>query len=242
MDKKEQPCLLLMETATEVCSVSVARGRQILAIRESVDGVSHSRNLIPFIEEVLTEAGLEKTDIDAISLGIGPGSYTGLRIGASVAKGMAYALDLPVITVSTLYTIMKGAKNADIPLPEDAPKLPLLYIPMIDARRMEVYMTSYDNHGNRLEEVKAMVVVPGVFDGIGKDYRIVFCGSGMPKCREILEVSPHAFFSESPVSSVHMLDKTLQKFEDKIFADIAYFEPYYLKEYVAAKSHVKGLQ
>ena len=230
----KESCLLLIDTATEICSVSLALGEKIVACKENMNGYAHAKELIPFVDEVMQEAKIEKQQITGVVLSIGPGSYTGLRIGASTAKGLCYALDVPLVAISTLQNIMMGARK-------EFSNQELLFCPMIDARRQEVYTALFKYDGTPLEEVHAQIVEETTFETLLQKSQVVFCGNGMPKCREMLSHYPNALFSDIKLSSTHMLEKALLRFEQKQFEDIAYFEPFYLKEYVAAKSHVKGL-
>ncbi len=228
------PILLHIETATDVCSVALTQGTEVLGVKESTDGNSHSKNLLPFIDSVLKETNHVQQDLQGVVVSIGPGSYTGLRIGVSTAKGMAYSLGIPVITVSTLESIAQGAKqqtgsgNCDI-------------VPMIDARRMEVFAARYDNDMNLMDEVTAVIVDENAFSELLREKEVLFCGNGMPKCKELLSQFPNARFADFTLSAQYMLPAALKKWEAKDFADTAYFEPFYLKEYVAGKPNVKGL-
>lgn len=227
------PILLHIETATDVCSVALTQGMEVLGVKESADGNSHSKNLLPFIDQVLHDNEKTTANLQGIVVSIGPGSYTGLRIGVSTAKGMAYSLGIPVITVSTLESIAQGAKqqasdNCDI-------------VPMIDARRMEVFAARYDSDMNLLDEVAAVIVDENAYSELLREKEVVFCGNGMPKCMELLSQFPNAHFADFTLSAQYMLPAALKKWEAKDFADTAYFEPFYLKEYVAGKPNVKGL-
>ena len=227
------PILLHIETATDVCSVALTQGAEVLGVKESSDGNSHSKNLLPFIDQVLRESEKTNADLQGVVVSIGPGSYTGLRIGVSTAKGMAYSLGIPVITVSTLESIAQGAKqqagdNCDI-------------VPMIDARRMEVFAARYDSDMNLLDNVAAVIVDENAYSEFLREKEVLFCGNGMPKCKELLSQFPNARFADFTLSAQYMLPAALKKWEAKDFADTAYFEPFYLKEYVAGKPNVKGL-
>jgi universal bacterial protein YeaZ len=252
---KDNPILLHIETATEVCSVALSEGERILAVCTSNDGNSHSKNLLPFIDRLFHDAnctlqsksvhdmhGITLRDIDGVSVSIGPGSYTGLRIGVSTAKGIAYALNVPVMAIGTLESIANGARIRMFPDADDViiPKGASI-VPMIDARRMEVYTAQYDESLHELSAPSALIVDEHSFDEpLSKGY-VIFCGNGMPKCRELLARHANARFSEFPISAHHLLAPALQRWRAQDFADTAYFEPFYLKEYVAAKPHVKGL-
>jgi tRNA threonylcarbamoyladenosine biosynthesis protein TsaB len=242
MKKQNNPLILHIDTATEVCSIALSHGAEILAVEESRDGNSHARRLIPFIENVLTEAVVSKKELASIALSIGPGSYTGLRIGASTAKGLCYSLDLPLVTISTLEIIMAGARKEVLAGKIDIVGISDYYFcPMIDARRMEVFTTLYDSTGNIVEEVHSQIIDETSFVDILQAKTVIFCGNGMPKCREMLAKNRNARFSEAPLSAVNMLEKALLKYQNGQFENVAYFEPFYLKEFIVAKPVVKGL-
>lgn len=236
----EEPYLLFIETATEICSIALAKRDRLIAAKESGDGYSHSKKLIPFIATMLEENRVDIKEVGAVVLSAGPGSYTGLRIGASSAKGICYALDIPLIALPTLQNIMMCAKD-DVSLSTNQSSRPLLYCPMIDARRMEVYTALYDQQGAVVKDITAMVIDEKSFAGILEDHDIIFCGNGMPKCRALLENHGHARFSEMPLSATGMIANAWERYKARQFEDAAYFEPLYLKEYVAAKPVVKGL-
>jgi len=234
---KEQPTLLLIETATEICSVALSFGDDIIAVQEGNDGNSHSKNLIPYIDAALKQGHKSLQDLDAVVVSIGPGSYTGLRIGVSTAKGIAYSLSIPVITVSSLESIANGAKHCWQPENDAQPQI----VPMIDARRMEVFTTRFDYNINILDPITATIVEENTYAELCKNQKIIFCGNGMPKCKEILSRYPNAICCEFALSAQFLLPSALKKWQSQDFADIAYFEPFYLKDYVAAKPNVKGL-
>jgi tRNA threonylcarbamoyladenosine biosynthesis protein TsaB len=176
--------------------------------------------------------------LDGVAVSIGPGSYTGLRIGVSTAKGIAYTAGIPVMAVSTLEGIAQGAKQ----LWAETASEPVQIVPMIDARRMEVFTTRYDFEMNPLEEVTSKIVEENTFAELLSAQKVLFCGNGMPKCRELLSAFPNAHFLDAPVSAKNLLLLALKKWQAQDFEDVAYFEPFYLKEYVAAKPVVKGLR
>ena len=240
MKKQNNPLILLIDTATEVCSVALSRGAEILAVEESHDGNSHAKRLISFIENVLKVAVVSKKEIDAIALSIGPGSYTGLRIGASTAKGLCYSLDLPLVTIPTLEIIMSGARKDLIDNIDDASSY--YFCPMIDARRMEVFTALYDSVGIIVEEVHSQIIDETSFTDILREKMVVFCGNGMPKSKELLAGNENALFSDTPISAANMAEKALLKYQLGQFENVAYFEPFYLKEFIAAKPMVKGLK
>jgi len=226
--------LLLLETATEVCSVALSKGDEIIASVCSDKGNSHTEHLFSFIEQVLAEGDCKISEIDGVILSIGPGSYTGLRIGASAAKGICYALNIPLIGISTLQSIVLGALHL-----QKEPQN-VLYCPMIDARRMEVFTALFNKNGEPIAEVENKIIDETSFCSELENNIIFFCGNGMPKCKSIVQ-HPNAYFIEAPLVAKNMLSPALLKYENKQFEDVAYFEPFYFKEYIAKKSSVKGL-
>lgn len=234
----EQPVFLLIDTATDICSVALSFGSKIINIIEEHDHNSHAKNLIPSIDMVLKQSEKSLSDIDAVVISLGPGSYTGLRIGVSTAKGIAYALSIPVITVSTLESIAYEAKQLYDSNDSAEPQI----IPMIDARRMEVFTTRYDFNINILDPITATIVEENTYSELCKNHKIIFCGNGMPKCKEILSRYTNAICCDCALSAQYLLPSALKKWQLQDFADIAYFEPFYLKDYIAAKPNVKGLR
>ncbi len=232
------PTILYIETATDVCSVALSRGAEVIGLKEEAGGNNHAKHLLPFVDEVLKQGGCTVSDLNGVAVSVGPGSYTGLRIGVSTAKGIAYTAGIPVMAVGTLESIAQGARESWT----DASTEPLQIVPMLDARRMEVFTTRYSFDMQSLEEVSAKIVDENTFAELLSEHKVLFCGNGMPKCREILSANPNAFFAEVPVSAKNMLPAALRKWQNSDFENVAYFEPFYLKEYVAAKPVVKGLR
>jgi len=228
------PLLLHIETATEICSVSLTKGEQVLATLISDKGNSHTENLFPFIEKVFKESNRSINELNAVVLSIGPGSYTGLRIGASAAKGICYALNIPLIGISTLQSIVFNAMKL-------INKENILYCPMIDARRMEVYTAFFNDKGKIITEVENKIIDEQSFVTELENNIIVFCGNGMTKSKPIIQ-HKNARFVETTLLAENMPKPALEKYKNKQFEDVAYFEPYYLKEYVAKKSSVKGMR
>ena len=231
------PILLHIETATDVCSVALSRGAEIIGLKEEAGGNNHAKNLLPFVDEVLKQGGCKIAELNGVAVSIGPGSYTGLRIGVSTAKGIAYTAGIPVMAVSTLESIAQGAKALWSGTSTDTVQI----VPMIDARRMEVFTSRFTYDMQPLEEVSAKIINENTFAELLSEQKVLFCGNGMPKCRELLSSSPNACFIDAPVSAKNMLPTALRKWQNKEFENVAYFEPFYLKEYVAAKPVVKGL-
>ena len=232
------PIILHIETATDVCSVALSRGTEIIGLKEEAGGNNHAKNLLPFVDDVLKQSGISMSEINGVAVSIGPGSYTGLRIGVSTAKGIAYTAGIPVMAISTLESIAQGAKQ----LWSETSTEPVQIVPMIDARRMEVFTTRFNYDMQPLEDVSAKIVDENTFAELLSGQKVLFCGNGMPKCRELLSAFPNACFIDAPISAKNMLPTALKKWQNSDFEDVAYFEPFYLKEYVAAKPVVKGLR
>lgn len=235
--------ILNIETATGVCSIALARDGQLIGLKESNTKYNHSSVLTLFMDEVLKTAGVALPDLDAVAVSEGPGSYTGLRIGVASAKGLCYALEKPMIGVSTLQAMAIGMPHPPTPSPNREGENNILYCPMIDARRMEVYCAIFDERGNEIRETRAEIMDENSFmEYLGKN-RVVFAGDGALKCRPLFDKHPNAVFSEDfQASAKFMISLSEEKFSQKKFEDIAYFEPYYLKDFVAGKPRVKGLK
>jgi len=219
--------ILGIETSTKICSVALANNNKLLALKEEGGAYSHAEKLTIFIEEVLKLANKTIKDVDAVAISKGPGSYTGLRIGVSTAKGLCYALDKPLIAVDTLQAM---AKNPAL-IQEHAPAL---FCPMIDARRMEVYTALYDANNNMVEPITAKIIDENSFANYLKTHQIVFFGDGAEKCKISLENHQNAIFSDERLPSAQFINQiALKKFQQQQFENVAYFEPYYLKDFIA---------
>ncbi len=225
--------ILCIETATTVCSVALCHDGKLLDKEESTDDKSHASHLTVFIEDILKRSGTEAERLDAVAVSKGPGSYTGLRIGVSVAKGIAYAADIPLIAVPTTELMYNGArKSGDYDY----------YCPMIDARRMEVYTAVYDKNGNEVKTISAEVITGDSFVEILNRGKMLFFGNGAAKCRDII-THPSASFDDSfIISSKYMCALAQKAFDSKKFEDVAYFEPFYLKDFIATipKKNILG--
>lgn len=222
------PLILNIETSTTLCSVSIAKEGIILASKEVNEGYTHAENLHVFMQEVLAKAGTTTKDLSAVAVGSGPGSYTGLRIGVSAAKGLAYALQIPLIAVNTLQTMAYTAiqvNNSDG-----------LFCSMLDARRMEVYAAIFAKDLNTIKETSAQILPEALsFFDTGKT--TYFFGDGMPKCKELLHQIPNSHFIEGIVPSGFGLAKlSYKKYLNDQFEDVAYFEPFYLKDFLIKKA------
>lgn len=222
--------ILNLETSTTVCSVSLTGDGKLIAIREQFDAKSHASQLIPFITEVLEEAGIKPNDLSAIAVNKGPGSYTGLRIGVSTAKGLAYALDIPIIAIDSLYCMASGYLEK---YPENLHKTSVLFCPMIDARRMEVYSSVYNHHLELMREIKAEIINPESFKLDLETFQIQFFGDGAMKCSQMIKNENAIFIDGFLPSSGYMSEISYSLFNKQRFEDLAYFEPFYLKDFVA---------
>lgn len=217
--------ILHLETSTSVCSAALSHEGKILLNRENFDGQSHSTLVGVFAEEMMSYARQNGLNPDAVSVSSGPGSYTGLRIGVSEAKGLSYGLGVPLIAIPT-HTLMAHQMRDRV---EDG----ALLCPMIDARRMEVYAAFFDAQMNVVRPVSADIVDDGSYLHLLEKHKIYFFGNGAEKCRQVI-THPNAVF----VAGVHPLASAMTKlaekaFRERQFADTAYFEPFYLKEFVA---------
>jgi tRNA threonylcarbamoyladenosine biosynthesis protein TsaB len=228
--------ILNIETATPLCSVALAVNGTVVSQRETLEEKSHAAKLTVFIEEVLHEQRLKITDLDAIAVGKGPGSYTGLRIGISTAKGLCYGADIPLIAVSTLGIMFKQVITNSATGIQETQKANTLFCPMIDARRMEVFTCLFNSRGDEVEPVAANIIDQYSFQQYFADHSMVFFGSGMEKCREVLN-HPNAVFIPDiyPHSSALAL-LAEESYSQQQFENIAYFEPFYLKDFIATIS------
>ena len=227
---------LLIETATQVCSVVLASEGRILARRDSDVPNAHSTRLSVFIQEVLDENRLTPRDLGAVCVSAGPGSYTGLRIGVSSAKGICYALGIPLVSVPTLLSMAALYYRQH-------PEYKGLVCPMIDARRMECYTMMVAPGLDVLRPTAADVITEGIFDEYLDRGEVTFIGDGAAKTRPLLGNHPNARFDDSfRLSAEGMIDLAAQRLAEGKTEDVAYFEPFYLKDFVAKKSVVHGLR
>ena len=216
--------ILNIETATTVCSVSISQNDSLIAFKEIDNGYSHAENLHVFIRDLLTEANLNPNDLNAIAVSKGPGSYTGLRIGVSAAKGLCYALNIPLISLNTLQVLSNSIENR---------KPNSYYCPMLDARRMEVYTIVFDSDLKEVLPTEALIVEEQSIEKYKKYPSIYFFGDGMPKCKDILSHLTNANFIENiKPSAKNMINLSYEKLITKQFEDVAYFEPFYLKDFM----------
>jgi tRNA threonylcarbamoyladenosine biosynthesis protein TsaB len=218
--------ILNLETSTTNCSVCLSVDGEVVSIRENnTPNYSHSEQLHVFIEECIEESRYEMSDLNAVAVSMGPGSYTGLRIGVSAAKGLCFALDIPLIAIATLKSL---ASQLHVSLGE-------YIIPVLDARRMEVYSAVFDASINQIRETQAEIINKESFQNYLKGDKVNFIGSGADKIKGILSNLNAKFFIEAVPSSKEMAKLTYEKYEKGEFEDIAYFEPYYLKDFMVTK-------
>lgn len=222
--------ILQIETATTSCSVAIAKDGVVLAYKEANQRNIHAEVITRFVETVLTGAGIAYNQIDAIAVSCGPGSYTGLRIGISTAKGLCFALDKPLIAIETLEAMAFGVIN------NETYNGDTLLCPMIDARRMEVFTAVFNSSGDRVQATSAAIIDENSFNDLLANNKVLFFGDGAEKCQVVLSGNSNAAFLPGFVnSSVDLSKKALEKFKSQDFEDVAYFEPFYLKEFIAGK-------
>ena len=225
------PAYILLETSTSLCSVALLEGDKITATRFSDHPRAHASMTAPFVKEVLEERGLKVSDCSAVCLSMGPGSYTGLRVGSSTAKGLCFGGGIPLLAVNTLDVLVAQA------LAEGLPAGCNYIVPMIDARRMEVYTAIYTADGERLTEVAPVVVDSTFLDSISAAGEaipsgVLFIGDGVAKCEPVLAGEGRWFRQECPRADA-MKEPALREWQAGRFRDIAYFEPFYLKDFIA---------
>jgi len=221
--------ILNIETSTQVCSVCISKDGKVLALKESHDQKSHAKLLTTFIDQGLKESNYTFDDLDAVAVSKGPGSYTGLRIGVSTAKGICYAKDLPLIAINTLESMANGVVSETEVRKEENTTL----VPMIDARRMEVYSAFFNSKGEFLREVKAEIIDKNSYSDILKKQKMIFFGDGSSKITETIKHENAVFIKDFHPSSRFMASISDQYFKSEKFEDVAYFEPFYLKDFVA---------
>jgi len=236
------PLILHIETATDICSVALSEGDQQLSLVESGQERSHARLLSRFISQAMARAGKELKDLDGIAVSKGPGSYTGLRIGISTAKGLAYALEIPLLASGTLESMASGAlSHARVRELITIHGNLLLLCPMLDARRMEVYAGFYTLESDLFRKVSADVIDGESYRNILESHQVCFFGNGADKCKAVVN-HPHAHFIDGiQPSATSMIVPVLKKFQLKKFEDVAYFEPFYLKDFIATVPKKKVL-
>lgn len=221
--------ILNIESSTGVCSVSISGGFDIIAFRESKTGRSHAALLTVFVEEVMKESGLKFSELSAVAVSGGPGSYTGLRIGVSAAKGICYAAGLPLIAVNTLATMAQMVISSRNELVDEN----CLLCPMIDARRMEVYMALFDHQGKQTGDISAEIIDENTFGQLPSEKKLLFFGDGAEKCKQVISTTDNLFIPDIYPSAAIMAVFSQKAFRESRFEDTAYFTPFYLKDFIA---------
>lgn len=220
--------ILHIETSTDVCSVCLASEGKMISKRETSVERSHASILTVFINELLDDLIELNANLDAVAVSMGPGSYTGLRIGVSAAKGICYGSDIPLIAIPTLEAMCIGVLKQNDIVEKNA-----LLIPMIDARRMEVYMSVYNVELQKIRDTSAQIIDEDSFHDLLISHPVYCFGTGAEKLKDILLHNNIRFLDNLNMSSEHMIRIALQKYNEKKFEDVAYFEPYYLKDFIA---------
>ena len=214
--------ILNIETSTKNCSVSIADSGKIIAFKELNNGnYSHAEVLHPFIENILKEGNISKPEINAIAVSKGPGSYTGLRIGVSAAKGLSFALNIPLISIDTLTSLSFAVSiNRGV------------IAPMLDARRMEVYAAIFDKQHKKIREIKAEIIDQTSFSDELQKGEVYFLGDGAHKCKETINHKNAIFIDDKFPSSREMATLSYDKYKKGDIENVAYFEPFYLKDFI----------
>ena len=223
--------LLNIETSTTNCSVALSKNGKLVALKEDDNaGYSHAENLHVFIDQLIKDNNYSLEDLDAVVVSKGPGSYTGLRIGVSTAKGLCYALDIPLIAVNTLNSLALSYKSDKT----------CFIVPMLDARRMEVYTATYNENHEEQSATKALVLEENSFLENLNAQQTVFIGNGVNKFSEVCKHQNAVFINQTP-SAKDVCKHAFDKYNNKDFEDVAYFEPYYLKDFVVTQKKKKQL-
>lgn len=227
--------ILCIDTATEICSVALSINGVCKDTIESVDERAHARVLTVQIKDLLERNDLTTKELDAIAVSEGPGSYTGMRIGVSVAKGICYAAQKPLIAIPTLQIIALGLMNK-----VKGPSNKAAILAMLDARRMEVYYAHYNSDLEEIQTATPLIIEPDVFNKFKVFPEVYFAGSGASKCQDVIDMPNAKFFPEVRDKAADMVSLAQSRYEQKTFVDLAYFEPAYLKPFLATKPK-KGL-
>ncbi len=221
--------ILCIETATGVCSAALCDENSVIMLEDAPSGMSHAAQLTVLIQKLLDKTGMKATALDAVAVSKGPGSYTGLRIGVSAAKGIAYGASIPLIGINTLTAMCSGFLSIH---PHQSSSETLL-CPMIDARRMEVYNALFTSDGVMIRETSADIIDEMSFREILDLKKIIFFGTGAEKCSSTLTHTNAIFEKGFSLSASYLHIPSVNALKDKHFEDVAYFEPYYLKEFIA---------
>ena len=231
--------ILCIETGTDICSVGIARDGELMSLRESDQGRDHAKQVAVFVDELLRETGVKPDELDAVAVGMGPGSYTGLRIGVSFAKGLCYGLNIPLLAVGSLEALTDVAiKDYEAGIIQVEGWDEDFLCPMVDARRMEVYTQIFNSRCEAQSEVSAEIITEDSFSQWRAKGKLVIFGNGAAKCQEML---PDAIYIDVAPSARGLTRIAHQLFEAGKTVDIAYFEPFYLKDFVVIPSKKKLL-
>ncbi|MFW5656597.1 MAG: tRNA (adenosine(37)-N6)-threonylcarbamoyltransferase complex dimerization subunit type 1 TsaB [Bacteroidota bacterium] len=231
--------IIHIETSAEVCSVALSDNTDIIGEVHSLQPRSHASELAVLIDKILRNNKIGASSLSAVSVSKGPGSYTGLRIGVSTAKGLCYGAGLPLITIDTLLALANGGLQQL--LTDHKPVKDGLLCPMLDARRMEVYAALYSSELNLIRPTDAVIITPESFKQELDEKKVYFFGPGAAKCKEIICHENACFLDGIEPSALNMVPFAVKAFKNKQFANLAYFEPFYLKDFVATKPKRKVL-
>ena len=235
--------IILIETSTALCSVALAENGAVTAYRESSAPKAHASLTAVFVQEVLAERGVTLADCDAVCVSMGPGSYTGLRVGVSTAKGLCFGAGKPLLAVGTLDTLVAQAletsssTEAEANVEPQSGLYPRYIVPMIDARRMEVYAAVFEN-GKQITETAPAIIDENSYAEYLEQGPVLFIGDGAGKCADVIK-HPNAHFCQCHPKASAMLQPAIEAYHRQDFKDVAYFEPFYLKEFVATVSKKK---
>lgn len=225
--------IICLETSTAVCSVAICDSSGVVALKESSENKSHASLLTVFINDLLAQTGIKARDLQAVAVSKGPGSYTGLRIGVSAAKGIAYAASIPLIGVETTRSMFCGISN-NLKQKYGADDK-TLFVPMLDARRMEVYYSVLSAKGETVKEISAEIIREDSFSDFPESLRILFFGDGASKCKQVIKRENSSYIDEFRISASFMYEPAIKSFREKAFEDVAYFEPFYLKDFITSR-------
>lgn len=225
--------ILNIDTSTTVCSVALSKDGETIRIKESNEGLNHSVLLGSYIDEILKEEHITANQLDAVAVSMGPGSYTGLRIGVSMAKGLCFAAGKPLIAINTLQALARAVSEQR---QEDA-----YYCPMIDARRMEVYAAFFDRNNQTVTPTSAEIITETSFTSILSGHKVFFFGNGSDKVKDLLTSPNASFIAGIDTSATNMEKISEDKYQAGQFEDVVYFEPFYLKDFIATTPKKKVL-
>ncbi len=225
--------ILLLETSTALCSVALWENGEITSYRKSEEDRTHASLTAVFVDEILRERGLKIQDCDAVCVSMGPGSYTGLRVGVSTAKGLCFGAKKPLLAVGSLDILVAQAKLEGL-VPKDCKYI----VPMIDARRMEVYCSVFTVEGDEITETQPHIVTEDSFKNYLNAGKLLFIGDGAEKCKAVIH-SENAIFIQCEPKATSMGELAMEEYKIERFKDVAYFEPFYLKDFVITRSKKK---